>query len=479
MPARILPILLGLFLGAVGPVSAFDTGYHLDLTAAVMREKGFGDTPIKAVQVSNWLTDYYAVSPTSKDAVQDELSKLHFDNLYDRQRVKSYWGWLLHNAEVALVQAAESDDPETALTLLGLLLHATQDFYSHANWVETHPREDGAPFRRETWLADGAPDGVDLFTGVYPPSPSPPPPGFPQHGDYDSGMNKDSAIRPLWAEAYVFAYCASHEILELVREWTELAKPGFWRSLQQFKQVPADQERLDDDVRTARKLSMWVKGKGSDGHWKGNESGSVRYMSKLTMAWAPSRASVFVRKIKGGRVHELLTPNLYSDEPSPALPKISPFDDKRRVVLVRTTRFEEIRQGGGRIDSTGKADLYSVVQVGDQQYIDRTLRRQRSYDDPWLTLHFADANETEIVVLISVWDEDPANPFDEDQCDINPVAGKKDLSFRLRFDDDLLSGDVDGCHNSAETSFEVSGQAPDRYRVLFRGFVATQELKAR
>ena len=479
MPVRVLPILLGLLLGAVGSTSAFDTGYHLDLTAAVMREEGFGETPIKAVQVSNWLTDYYAVSPTSKDAVQDELSKLHFDNLYDRQRVSSYWGWLLHNAEVAFVQAAESDDPETALSLLGLVLHAVQDFYAHANWVETHPREDGAPFRRETWLADGVSDDVDLFTGVYPPSPSPPPPGFPQHGDYESGLNKDSFIRPLWAEAYVFAYCASHEILDLVKGWTERARPGFWNSLQEFKQAPPDLKRLDDDVRAARKLSLWVKGKGSDGHWKGDESGSVRYMSKLTIAWAPSQASAFVRKIKGGRLHELLTPNLYSTELPPALPEISPFDDGRRVVVVRTTHVAETRQGGGRIDSTGKADLYSIVQVGDQQYIDRTLRKKRSYDDPWLTLHFAEANEAEIPILIAVWDEDPANPFDKDQCDINPAEGKSELSLRLRVVDDVLSGDVDGCHNSAESSFEVSGQAPDRHRVLFKGYVATQELKAR
>jgi hypothetical protein len=292
-------------------------------------------------------------------------------------------------------------------------------------------------------------------------------------------MNKDSVIRPLWAEAYVFAYCASHEILALVRAWTERANPGFWKTLQQFKQDPVDLKRLDDDVRAARKLSMWVKGSGSDGHWKGDESGSVRYMSKLTISWAPSRASVFVRKIKGERVHEVLTPNLYSDETSPDLPEVSPFDDSRRVVLVRTTYVEETRQGGGRIDPTGKADLYSVVQVGEQQYIDRTLRRTRSYDDPWLTLHLEDADETEIPVLIAVWDEDPANPFDKDQCDINPAAGKKELSFRLRVDGDVLSGDVEGCHNSAEASFEVSGQAPDKHRVLFRGFVATQELKAR
>jgi hypothetical protein len=479
MPTRILSILLGLFLGTVGSALAFDTGHHLDLTASVMRENGFGDTPIKAVQVSNWLTDYYAVSPTSKDAVQDELSKLHFDNLYDEQRVRNYWGRLLHNAEVAIVQAAESDDPETALTFLGLVLHAVQDFYSHANWVETHPRDDGAAFRRETWLADGALDDAELFTGVYPPSPAPPPPGHPQHGDYATGLNKDSLIRPLWAEAYVFAYCASHEILDLVGTWADRARPGFWNRLQQFKQDPVDQKRLDDDLVAARKLSSWVKGKGSDGHWKGDESGSVRYMSKLTIAWAPSHASIFVRKVKGGRVHELLTSGLYSDDPSPALPEITPFDGTRRVVLVRTTHVEEMRQGGGRIDSTGKADLYSIVQVGEQQYIDRTIREKRSYDDPWLTLHLAEADEAEIPVLIAVWDEDPANPFDKDQCDINPAAGKQELSFRLRFDDDLLSGDVAGCHNSAETSFESSGQAPDKHRVLLRGYVATQELKAR
>ena len=479
MRAYTTALLIALFLGAGPSTLAFDTGYHLDLTAAVMRENGFGETSIKAVQVSNWLTDYYSVSPTSRDAVQDELGKLHFDNLYDKQQVSNYWGWLLHDTKSTLVQAAESDDPETSLAVLGLFLHAVQDFYSHSNWVETHPRADGAAYRRETWLADGFPEDGELFTGSYPPHPSPPPPGFPKHGDYDSGMNKDSFIRPLWEEAYVFAYCASHEVLELVHQWVEQARPGFWQALQDLQLEQAEQKRLDDDLEATRKLSLWVKGKGSDGHWKGNESGSVRYMSKLTMEWAPSRASTFVLKIKKGRIHESLTSHLYSSEPPPELPEVRPFDGERRVILVRTTHVEETRGGGGRIDSTSKADLYQIVQIGEQRYIDRTLRKKRRYDDPWLTLHLAEANETEIPILIDVWDEDPAAPGKKDLCDINPEGGRQGLSLWLRVQNDELTGDVEGCHNTAESTFEVSGQKPDKHLVSIRGYVATRELRAR
>jgi len=479
MRMRTTAIWIVLVLGAASPTLPFDTGYHVDLTAAAMREKGFDETAIKAVQLSNWLTDYYSVSPTSRDPVQLELAKLHSDNLFDERQVSNYWGWLMHNAESALVQAAESDRPGTALTLLGLMLHTVQDFYSHSNWVEIHPRDDGGPYRRETWLADGSPDGVELFTGSYPPHFSPPPPGALAHGDYESGLNKDSLIRPLWEEAYVFAYCATHEVLDLVRQWVESVRPGFWTQLQELRLDDKELKRLDDDVEAAHSLSLWAKGKGSDGHWKGDESGSVRYMSKQTVAWAPSKASSFVREIKGGLVHELLTPHLYSGETSPESPEVRPFAGERRIVLVRTTHVEETRHGGGRIDPTGKADLYAIVRIGDQQYIDRTLRKKRSFEDPWLTLHFALASETEIPILIDVLDEDPASPGKPDRCDINPETGKKHLSFRLLVQGDELKGDVQGCHNTAESAFEVSGQKPDNHLVLLRAFVATQELRAR
>jgi hypothetical protein len=459
-------------------VSAFDTGHHVDLTATVMSEQEFAEVPTKIVQVANWLTDYYSVSPTSRDAVEVELGKLHFDNLYDGTRVDAYWGWLVHNARQGITEAVKTDDPLAVLTLMGLFSHAVQDFYAHSNWVEAHPREAGAPYRRETWLATAPATRGALFTGSYPPYPSPPPADFPEHGGYHEGLNKDAYIRPLWEEAYVFAYFATHEVFEAVREWVEGARPGYWETLKAYQITEVQRRRLEEDVEAARNMSMWVKGEGADGHWKGDKSGSVTYLSKFSVKWTGTPASIFVRQIKKERVHEKLTAHLYSDEAPPPLPVLAPFAGDRRAILVQATHVEEKRDGGVRADRGGKADLYAVVRVGSQRYRDRTLRDTKAYDQPWTTLHFVASTETEIPVWFEILDEDAAVRGDSDQCDVNPVPEKKHLSFRFQVSDGRLTGDIEGIHDTPDRAFKIGGEKPDRNRVVLEGYVTAREIES-
>jgi len=456
---------------------AFDTGHHEDLTATVMSERGFGEVPTQIVQVANWLTDYYSVSPTSRDAVEVELGKLHFDNLYDGKQVEAYWGWLVHDTREGIAEAVEADDPLAVLTLMGLFSHAVQDFYAHSNWVETHPRAMGAPYRRETWLTTVPGGRGELFTGSYPPYPSPPPADFPEHGGYHEGLNKDSYIRPLWDEAYVFAYFATHELFEAVREWVEETKPGYWETLRTYQVTEAESVRLEEDVEAARNMSMWVKGEGADGHWKGDESGSVSYLSKFSVKWTATPASSFVRQVKGLRIHEKLTAHLYSDEAPPPLPVMAPFTGDRRAILVQATHVEEKRDGGGRIDRGGQADLYAVVKVGTQRYRDRTLRDKKAYDEPWTTLHIVGSDETEIPIRFEILDEDTAVRGKSDQCDINPAPDKRHLSFRFRVSDGHLTGDVEGVHDAPDSTFRVEGAKPDKKRVALEGYVTAREIE--
>jgi hypothetical protein len=479
-PGRYGPLVLAaVFLAAGGPVSAFDTGHHSDLTTAVLREHGFGETSIEAVTVANWLTDYYSTSPMSREVVQSGLEKLHFDNLYDTAEVDEYWGWLVHNARAATRYAAEADDPVVMLTVMGLTLHAAQDFYAHANWPETHPRGPAGAYRSETWLSAGSPAGTPVFTGTYPPHPSPPPPEAPEHGGYDSGLNKDSHVRPLWDEAYVFAYFASQELVMLMHDWAEAAKPGFWETLRNFELDPTEHERLLFDAEAAFKLSMWVKGKGADGHWKGDQSGSARYLSKFALEWTSAPASVWVEQIKNRRVHLWLTKGLYSGEAPPPTPEVQPFRERRRVVLVGTSHVEEKRDKGGRIDPGGRADLYAELDVGGQRYVDRVLEDKRRYADPWLTLHMAGDAEAEIPIRIEVWDQDAALRGGRDLCDLHPLGGKRHLDLLLRVADGRLSGDVEGVHDDPRRAFEISGEKPDGNRVSIRCWVTVGEVESR
>lgn len=474
--SRVICVVLLVAAGA--SVLAFDTGHHSDLTAAVLRERGFGESSIGAVQVANWLTDYYSTSPTSRNVVQSGLEKLHFDNLYDTGDVSEYWGWLVHNARAAARHAAESDDPVVMLSVLGLFLHAVQDFYAHSNWVETHPREPGEDYRSETWLTTGVPAGVPMFSGTYPPYPSPPPSNAPEHGGYDSGLNKDSHVRPLWDEAYVFAYFASHEALDLMRTWAEEVRPGFWDRVRDLQLDEVGRKRLDFDLEAAFKLSMWVKGKGADGHWKGDQSGSASYLSKLVVEWTSAPASPWVEQVKSRRVHLWLTENLYSGEVPPPLPEVRPFREARRVVLVRTIHVEEKRDKHGRIDPGGKADLYAITNVGGQRYVDRVLREKRRYDDPWFTLHLAKADEAEIPIGMEIWDQDTALRGGKDPCDVHPLEGKRGLDLLLRVEDGRLMGDVKGVHDGPQSAFAIGGEKPDGDRVAIRCWIAVREVRS-
>src|SRR5688572_16902583 len=119
MKRKSLSIVSVLSLLAV-QVLGFGTGSHFDLTRTVLSENGFEETPIKIVQVENWLTDYYSYTPTHGDDARRVLEKLHFDNLFDLQHIESYWAVLLANLKASTQKAAREDDKLWMLATLGL-----------------------------------------------------------------------------------------------------------------------------------------------------------------------------------------------------------------------------------------------------------------------------------------------------------------------------------------------------------------------
>jgi len=193
-------LTLFFFLLLAKPAFAFDTGHHSDLTKEALQDQGFGETAIQTVQVQNWLVDYFSSSPTS--SIEGDVAKLHFDNLFTTEQIRNYWGRLSVNTRSAVQQAAREKDTLKLLTILGISLHAVQDFYSHSNWVETHPRSTTGPYRPETWFdSPPVPSSSRLYTGSYPKLR---PEAVVLHGDYTSGLNKDSYVRPNWEKAKPF-----------------------------------------------------------------------------------------------------------------------------------------------------------------------------------------------------------------------------------------------------------------------------------
>ena len=212
---------------------ALDTGHHSDLTRVVLFDLGFKDDAIKAVQVANWLTDFYS-TPDSV-VTRSEFEKLHADCLFSTADVRMYWTLLSINTKAAVEDAVRANDELKFLTIMGLSLHTVQDFYSHSNWVERHPR-GGPEYRTNTWWNSPVAPGTDIHTGWYKNDlyPSRPKNAQDAHGDFANGLNHDCYGRQRWDEAYVFAYAASAEWAEALIRWASDMSPDFIKRARYF-----------------------------------------------------------------------------------------------------------------------------------------------------------------------------------------------------------------------------------------------------
>jgi hypothetical protein len=93
----------------------------------------------------------------------DDLVKVHFDDLASTAQINRMWGRYLGGTVAGVLWAMDRDDVAAARHVVGVGLHALQDFYSHSNWVDVPAR------RGKTWASVPAEqrDGMHLYTGTY------------------------------------------------------------------------------------------------------------------------------------------------------------------------------------------------------------------------------------------------------------------------------------------------------------------------
>jgi hypothetical protein len=290
-------------------------------------------------------------------------------------------------------------------------------------------------------------------------------------------LNKDAQDRPLWDEAYVFAYAATHELVAAMAKWAETERPGFWNSILQYSVNEKDRARLDKDIRAARSMSMWIEAKGQDGTWKGDGSGTQRLFSLFSSKWVTADTSDVVKAVRDGKLQNDLIKGLYEKRRDTALPEMEPFDLDRNALLVRMTNVKLIRNSNlwGRVSRNG-SDYYSRMMIGEQEFWGRTLQSIRQADDPWYEIFFADGSLEEVPILISLWDEDSIDPTEDEHVDINPAPGKYDLKMIFRLSDGLLSGDLSGIFDSPKRSFRSEGAKPENDRAGIQGYVSVRKL---
>ena len=108
----------------------FQLGVHAQITmdANAALSPGLDEGQLQRVVLSNMWVDH------------DQFNScLHFDNCaFDCgvQRIASQW---------TLIDAQSNRLDDAALGAFGRLLHTTQDFYAHSNWVELNVQQDPIP----------------------------------------------------------------------------------------------------------------------------------------------------------------------------------------------------------------------------------------------------------------------------------------------------------------------------------------------
>lgn len=484
---RLISFVACLLIGIIGvtvfpkAAFAFDTGDHYDLTQQALQEEGFAETPIQIAQVENWLVDFFS---NNKPAVEfkSEVAKLHFDNLRSLQQVRNYWSHLAVNTKNAVQEAARQNDSLKLITLLGISLHAVQDFYTHSNWVETHPRINDTSYRTDTWFSNPPQENLQLYTGYYPKDN----PLTPKaHGDYKDGLNHDSYVRDGWDQSYVFAYAASREWINAVHNWVNEANSTFWQEAKTYKINDKDREALKVDLDAAYLLSEWAAFLGiggDDGHWKGNGSGNTREFLQKAAWWKAFSNSLFVKQFKERKIYSLLLPNLSANNllipavPDAQIPKVSGINLDRKAVIVRTLEVAEKPfrwEKWNNIDGLGNADFYAKIKIADQTFTEAMQLDRSSIKPKWTSIRFVPTSTTSINIYYELWDED--TPPNDDRCDINPRQGNKNLDFVFTTNGHTLSRDVNGVHDSESKAVEMIGDGDDK-RAIVKFYVTEKPL---
>jgi hypothetical protein len=475
--------VLSIFLGCqvLAPARAFDTGHHQDMTRSALEREGFGDSSIRVVQLQNWLTDLYGAHPLttlpivreatavvdpSLFAVRKELEKLHFDNLFGTDSVRSYWLRLLYGARLSMRHAAEKQDILGALTILGVSLHAVQDFYSHSNWIAQYPLPLVGPIKPRTWFDVENHEGVtkSIMTGLYPAERDLPPPRvrtFLTHAE----LNKDSYQRQGWEDAYILAYTATREWVRDMRREVEAARPGFWNCLQTYRLDEAGARELAADMDAARDLSL-----SAEGHWKGPGTADAALAATLYRVWSEKKNSRFVDEFRQRPTLAILSTVLSSGldergvEVSAQVPRVVPFALDESAITLHTTAVHLT----GAVDTAAFDALVTMSEAARSQSFEETNQAVLKDRWTWQTVFFTARNAAEIRVhYVLVREPQGLVELRGQQVDIHPAPGKLDLDFTFSPLPPVCRGDVTQCSLLAPAEISGDGVLAPGARVRF------------
>ncbi len=282
-------------LAANDRVFGFESMSHVNMSRDALKLHGFGESSVKIVQITNFYNDLYEKGNEDilnwfvNDELQeiiDHADKLHFDStsrLFNTLMVEREWQRMARVTSLEIQRLSAERNIPGILTVLGISLHAVQDFYSHSNWVEPKAASkmvEGqayGPGWREmkiygthpTWF--DIPPQVRRSRGEIYVMKHPDVTSGPQsrgHGKWNTddnkslehGLNKDSSARPYYTDAYITAFIATRQWVEAVRGW--VGSDYVWREVQRYNGL--SKSFLDEELHLGVFGLSWFAG-GWDG----------------------------------------------------------------------------------------------------------------------------------------------------------------------------------------------------------------------
>lgn len=448
--------------------------------------ESFGDDAIRAVQLYNWLSDFTSFNPLSDE--QEFFKVAHFDNLLSTDMVVNDFSRLATQAKAAIQLAATDGDVRGMLAVLGVSLHGMQDFYTHTNWVErftnageddavcyvTLPNVDVAVLEAQdllTGVTDALPDNAAYDEALNGTDPS----TLPNHGSYRCGVNKDSYVNERWLQSRRFAFFATREWVQQLREWADEVSATAWADTLAYAPADSDEEdALAFGLEGARDISMWTKNpfKGfDDGHWKGDGSGNTflfaaeaaQYVANLNFINSP-----LVAEMRDGQRHRALLNGMMEGLPAPSPAETVTGRNMSNFEVI--VRILAVSKGDRFSDPISESDFYAETTVNGYTYRDSVQLNEDSVEPKWTTVAIltddpAGPTPAPVPVVLALFDDDTST--DDDPIDISPSASGRTVSFTYDLATGALAGDVSGVHNDAASALTVTGTSDQRASLTF------------
>ena len=253
MPPRFVVLLITF---ALCGVLAMDIGHHNDVTHSVFHSffTEYSSDSRDIARIASWFVDYFcfihflgggnnnnnndpqhlALSNSIPfDARIERFQLLHTNSLHNASEIQHFATQFIVNVRASL--ASKVRTPQDYMVLLGLTMHVQEDLHSHSNWGQSMglTRSSCSCFRNISywgWQGSNNNQNNRFFTGSCSTCKLPEiahMTDIPIHGDYCTGMNRDSYERPGFDEGYVGAFVSLLQWVPTFEHWAqELATAG-------------------------------------------------------------------------------------------------------------------------------------------------------------------------------------------------------------------------------------------------------------